>query len=161
MFCFHLFQGGLLSGSVVGLMATSSKRTIPHTLPSRFLQPETLSPQQATADLCLHRRHSKTESQVWLRLLWVSLLLSLDPCAQKVLFAPSECLQQVWGLLKMWFCPFLPSCSGFFSALGHRVPFFGGIQHSPVDGCSAASCNFGVLQEKMSSWPSILALLVK
>ena len=23
--------------------------------------------------------------------------------------------------------------------------FFGGIQHSPVDGCSAASCNFGVL----------------
>ena len=56
MFCFHLFQGGLLSGSVVGLMATSSKRTIPHTLPSRFLQPETLSPQQATADLCLHRR---------------------------------------------------------------------------------------------------------
>ena len=23
--------------------------------------------------------------------------------------------------------------------------FFGGIQQSPVDGCSAASCNFGVL----------------
>ena len=23
--------------------------------------------------------------------------------------------------------------------------FFGEIQHSPVDGCSAASCNFGVL----------------
>ena len=23
--------------------------------------------------------------------------------------------------------------------------FFGGIQHSPADGCSAASCNFGVL----------------
>ena len=25
------------------------------------------------------------------------------------------------------------------------VSFFGRIQHSPVDGCSAASCNFGVL----------------
>ena len=130
MFCFHLFQGGLLSGSVVGLMATSSKRTIPHTLPSRFLQPETLSPQQATADLCLHRRHSKTESQVWLRLLWVSLLLSLDPCAQKVLFAPSECLQQVWGLLKMWFCPSyhlvqvssLPLVIGYHFLVGFNIP---------------------------------------
>ena len=25
------------------------------------------------------------------------------------------------------------------------ISFFGGIQHSPVDGYSAASCNFGVL----------------
>ena len=30
-------------------------------------------------------------------------------------------------------------------ALGHGISFFGGIQHSPVDGCSAVSCNFGVL----------------
>ena len=33
----------------------------------------------------------------------------------------------------------------------------GGIQHSPVDGCSAASCDFGVLageDECTSEWPS-------
>ena len=42
------------------------------------------------------------------------------------------------------FAPLL-SYWGFFFALGHGVSFFGGIQHSPVDGYSAASCNFGVL----------------
>ena len=39
----------------------------------------------------------------------------------------------------------LQSCWGFSFALGHGVPFFGGVQHFPVDGCSGASCNFGVL----------------
>ena len=37
--------------------------------------------------------------------------------------------------------------------------FFGGIQHSPVDGCSAVSCNFGVLageDEHMSFYSAIL-----
>ena len=42
------------------------------------------------------------------------------------------------------FAPLL-SCWGLFFAPGHGVSFFGGIQHSPVDGYSAASCNFGVL----------------
>ena len=41
--------------------------------------------------------------------------------------------------------PLLPSCWGYSFALGCGVSFFGVIQHSPVDGCSAASCNFGVL----------------
>ena len=41
--------------------------------------------------------------------------------------------------------PLLLSCWGFSFALGHGVSFFGGIQHSAVNGCSAASCNFGVL----------------
>ena len=41
--------------------------------------------------------------------------------------------------------PFLPSCWGFSFDLGRGVSFFGGIKHSPVDVCSAASCNFGVL----------------
>ena len=41
--------------------------------------------------------------------------------------------------------PFLPSCWGFLFACGHGLYFFGGIQHSPVDGYSAPSCNFGVL----------------
>ena len=47
--------------------------------------------------------------------------------------------------------PLLMSCWGFFFALGCKVSFFGGIQHSPVDGYSAASCNFGVLAEDEST----------
>ena len=58
-------------------------------LPS-LLQPETLYPQQVTADPCLCRRHSNTQRQVWLSLLWGSLFLFLDPGAHKGLFVPSE-----------------------------------------------------------------------
>ena len=39
------------------------------------------------------------------------------------------------------------------------VSFFGGIQHSPVDGCSSVSCNFGVLEgeeDHTSFYPTIL-----
>ena len=50
---------------------------------------------QATADLCLLRRHSNTQRQVWLSLLWGSLLLSLGPGEYKVLFVPSKHLWQV------------------------------------------------------------------
>ena len=42
----------------------------------------------------------------------------------------------------------LPYCWGFSFALGCGVSYFGGIQHSPVNGCSAVSCNFGVLAGK-------------
>ena len=48
---------------------------------------------------------------------------------------------------------------GFSFALGCGVSFFGGIQHSPVDGCSAASCNFEVLageDERTSFYSAIL-----
>ena len=41
----------------------------------------------------------------------------------------------------------LPSSWGFSFAPGHGVSFFGGIQHSSVNGCSAMSRNFGVLAE--------------
>ena len=41
--------------------------------------------------------------------------------------------------------PLLPSYLGFSFALVREVSIFDGIQHSPVDGCSAVSCNFGVL----------------
>ena len=44
--------------------------------------------------------------------------------------------------------PLLPSDWGFFFVFGHGVSFFGGFQHPPVDGCSAASSNFGVLAEE-------------
>ena len=43
---------------------------------------------------------------------------------------------------------------GLLLFLGHGISFFGGIQCSPVDGCSATGCNFEFLQEKMSARPS-------
>ena len=51
---------------------------------------------------------------------------------------------------------------GFFFALGLGVSFFGGIQHSLIDGCSAASCNSGVLageDEPTSFYSAILNIL--
>ena len=50
-----------------------------------LLQLELLSPWQVTTDLCLSRRHSSTQRQVWLSLLWGSPLLSLSPGAHKEL----------------------------------------------------------------------------
>ena len=53
----------------------------------------------------------------------------------------------------------LQSCWGFSFALRHGVSLFGGIQHPPVKGCSAASCNFGVLtgeDEQTSFYSAIL-----
>ena len=63
-----------------------------------------------------------------------------------------------YGVSKCDFVP-LPSCWGFSFVLGRGVSFFGGIQHSPVDGCSAASCNFGVLareDDRTSFYSAIL-----
>ena len=74
-----------------------------------------------------------------------SLVGSLGPGARDVLFEPSEHLWQVWGLILNVISPFISSCWGFSFALGDGVSLFGGIQHSPVDWYSAASCIFGVL----------------
>ena len=38
----------------------------------------------------------------------------------------------------------LPSCWSFFFVFGFRESFIGVFQHPSVDGCSTASCNFGV-----------------
>ena len=58
--------------------------------------------------------------------------------------------------------PVLQSCWGFF-ALGHGVFCFGVIQHSSLDGHSAASCNFGVLSEVecMSFYSAILEKMLR
>ena len=68
---------------------------------------------------------------------------SLGPGAHKGLFQPSEHLWLVCGLILHAFSPLQPSCWGF--SFAHGVTFLGGIKHSPVNGCSASSCNFGVL----------------
>ena len=66
------FVGHLLSSCMVGLMAPSS-RGLNHMLHDPgLLQSEPLLPWQATADPCLHRRHSNTKKQVWLSLCVVS-----------------------------------------------------------------------------------------
>ena len=63
-------QSCVSSGSsMVGLMATSSKRA--YALP-RPAAPRLLPPGQATADPYLHRRQSNTQRQVWLSLYGVS-----------------------------------------------------------------------------------------
>ena len=62
-----------------------------------------------------------------------------------ILFELSECLWWVWVLIRNMILPLLPSFWGCLFALGHGISFFGRIQHSPANGCSAVSCNFGVL----------------
>ena len=75
---------------------------------------------------------------------------SLGPGMYKVLFEPSEHLWRIWGLILTAVLPLLLPCWGLSFALGHGVSFYRGIQHSPVDGCSAASCNFGVLAGELA-----------
>ena len=103
-----------------------------------LLHPEPLPLQQSTADLYLHRRHSNTVLAQSLWGLWV-LVHTMFVRALQV------------SLAGMGFgskCDFAPPphhlAGGFSFALGHGLSFFGWIQHSPVNGYSAASCNFGV-----------------
>ena len=114
-----------------------------------LLHPEPLPLWQATADPCLHRRHSDT---VLSPSLWgLGVLMHTS-------FEPSEHLWRGRGLILNMMSPLLPSCWGFSFALGCGVSFFGGLQHSPVDGCSAVSCSFGVLtgeDELMSFYSAI------
>ena len=90
-----------------------------------LLQPEPLSPGQATADPCFCRRKSNTQMQGP-----QSLMGSLDPGAHKVLFEPSKHLWQLWSLILNVILPLLPSYWGFFFACGHGVSFFGGISNN-------------------------------
>ena len=91
--------------------------------------------------LLTHTSTGDTQIQLWQRLCGVS----GSWCAQG-LSEPSEHLWWVWGLILNMILPLLSSFWGFSFALGCRVSFFGGIQHSPVNGCSAANRNFGVLE---------------
>ena len=97
-----------------------------------------------------------TQTQFWLNLCGVSGCW----CAQS-LFELSKCHWCEWSLILNVISSLLPSCWSFSFALGRGVPFFGGIQHSPINGCSAVSCNFGVLSreaEHTSFYSSILFL---
>ena len=139
---------------MVGLMVTSSKRAY-----------ATRCASQVCFSQCLRRRHSNHKGRSDSNHKGRSDSASvgcLGPGAHEVLFEPSKHLWQVWGLILNATLLFLPSCWGFSFALGHGLYFFGGIQHSPVDGCSATSCNFGVLtgEGKCTSFYSTISSLL-
>ena len=122
------FVGCLLGGFMLGLNCHASQvcfshSTCPHSRPLlTYTLQETL-------------KHSKAGLA---QFLWG--LLVNTGC-----FQPSKCLWWMWGLFLSAVLLLLPSCWGFSFALESGVSFFGGIQHSPVDGYSTVSCNFGVL----------------
>ena len=135
-------------------MAPSSKRAYATcwSVPG-LLQPERLSLQPSTADPCLRSCPLLTcasagDTQTLKGGSGSVYVDPLGPGVHKVLFEPSVCLWWVWGLSLNAISPLLPSCWGFSFALGCGVSFFGGIQHSPVDGCSISSRNFEVLSEE-------------
>ena len=144
-------MGCLLRNSMVGLVVTSSKRADTTGCVTQGSAPRAPAP---AAGRCSPPPPRETQTQFWLSLCGVS----GSWCAQGMV-EPSECLWQVWGLILNVISPLLPSCWGFFFALSCGASFFGGIQHSPVDGCSAATCNFGVLtgeDEHTSFYSAIL-----
>ena len=79
---------------------------------------------------------------------------NLGPGAHKVLFEPS--ISDGWGVLIVnGISPLILSGCGF----SFWVSYFGGIQHSPIDGCSALGFSFGVLtgeEEHMSFYSATL-----
>ena len=120
---------------MVGLMVTSSKRA--YGTPGLLL----LEPQPCGRPLLTHTSTGGTQT-----LKGRSDSVSVEtPGAHKVLFGSSKSLWQVWGLILNVILPLLPSCWGFSFAFGCGVSYFGGIQHSPFDACSAMGFNFGVL----------------
>ena len=92
-------QSCVSSGSsMVGLMATSSKRA--YAIP-KSLHPEPQPLWQSTADLYLLRRHSNSS---------VSVSGVPGSWYAQGLFEPSEHLWWVWGLILNAISPLLPSC---------------------------------------------------
>ena len=129
----------LLHGSVVGFMATSSKKAYATCCVTQVCCAQSpwgrpLLTYTSTGDTQTIKGSSGSVSGG-----------SLGPGAHKILFEPSEHLWKVWGLILNEISPLLPSWWGFSFVLGCGVSFFGGIQHSPLDGCSAVCCKFGVL----------------
>ena len=111
-----------------------------------LLQPEPLSPWQATSDPCLCREHSKAD-------LAQSLVGFLGPGVHKVLFHPSELFCWVWVYSKCNF-PLLPFCWGFFFVLGHGISFLVGSNILLSMNVRQQAAILEFLQEKMSSHPS-------
>ena len=126
-------------------MATSSRRTHAACPTSQVCCSQSSCPW--VRSLLTHASAGDTHWQVWLNPLWGSLLLSLSRGVHKVLFVSSKHCWQFWGLILKAILPPLPSCGASPLLLDAGYLFFGVIQRSPVDGCSATSCNLGVFAE--------------
>ena len=139
-------MGRLLSGSVVGLMVTSSKRT------DATCQATQVCCSQSP---CLHSRSLLTRASTGdtQTLKWVSSSVSCGGhCCFPSVLVHTGFVCTLWvslvglrfdfkhALCSLCYCPVgaspLPLDAGY--------PFYGGIQHSHVNGCSAVSCDFGV-----------------
>ena len=148
-------MGHLFSGSMVRLMVTSSKRAYATSYVTQVCCIQRPCP---CARPLLTRTSAGDNTQTLKGRSGSVSVGSLGPGTTKVLFEPPEHLWRVWDLILNAITPLLPSCWGFFFAHGCGVSFYGGIQHSAVDGCSAVSYNFGVLageDEFMSFYSAI------
>ena len=140
----------LLCGYMVGLLVTSSKRastTLWEICCSQSLCPcgRPLLACASTGDTQTLKGRSGSVSAG-----------SQGSGVHKVLFEPSECLWQVWGLILNTVSPLLPSCWGFSFALGHRVSFSGVIQHSPIDLLFSSKLQFW--SSRRRKWAHVLLL---
>ena len=135
-------------GFMVRLMMTSSKEGLCHTQVCCTQSP-----------LPLRLTHTSTGDAKTLKGRSDSISVG-SPGEYNVLFEPSKHLWWEWGLILNAVLPLLLSCWGFSFGLGHGVFCFGGIRHSPVHGCSALSCNFGILigEDKCMSFYSTILI---
>ena len=148
-------MGHLLGSSMVGLMATSPKRAYATGCVTQVCCTQSSCPCSRPLLTCTPTGDTQTLKG---RSGSVS-VGSLGPGMYKVLFEPSEHLWRIWGLILTAVLPLLLPCWGLSFALGHGVSFYREIQHSPVDGYSAASCNLRVLKgedEHTSFYPAII-----
>ena len=114
-----------------GLMLTSSKRTYTTYHTSLVCSSKSCSSCcRVTADPCLQRRHSKTQKQVFLSLLWRSLLLSPVPGAHKLCLHPLSVLVGLrfdfkcnCTLLQICWISHLPADMGYQFLAGSNILF--------------------------------------
>ena len=103
-----------------------------------LLLSEPLSPWQATADPCLRRRLRNTHrfGSVFCR---GHCFFPWFWCGQGFVCDLQASLAGMRYLILNVIVSLLPSCCGFFFALGHSVSFFGVFQYSPLEDCAGAS----------------------
>ena len=149
------FVGHLLSGSMVELMAASSTSVYAACCASQVCCSQSPPPHGSRCSPRLHRRQSNTQRLVWLSLCGVS----GSQCTHSFVWVLWASLVGMGFHYKHDFTP--PTI-----LLGLRycpwtwVSFFGGIQHSPLDGCSTVGFNFGALtgeDDSMSFYSAILS----